>query len=161
MPGTKRSKGTYMRRRSSKGRRPLTGEEVRAFQRRLLKKRRQLLADLDMLEEETLCNGGGAPADREGLAPDDDELYTMSEGLDTAADLSANDLALLREVDAALRRIEEGTYGTCLATGKPISKARLRAIPWAQYCKEHAEREEKRSLAGQWPRIRRQRLMAR
>ena len=49
---------------------------------------------------------------------------------------------LLREIDEALRRIEDGTYGICLATSKPISKARLRAKPWAKYCIEYARRKE-------------------
>jgi len=161
MPSTTRSKRVSRRRCSGKRRRHLNQNELRALQRKLLEKRWQLLADLDMLEEEAVGNGSGSPADYDGLAPDDDELYTVSEGLDTAADLSANVLALLRDVEAALERIEDGTYGRCLATGKPISKARLQAVPWAKYCKEHAEREEKRSLVGQWPRIRRKPLLAR
>jgi RNA polymerase-binding transcription factor DksA len=41
----------------------------------------------------------------------------------------------LSEVDAALRRIEAGTYGVCEASGRAISSARLRALPWTRYCK--------------------------
>lgn len=40
----------------------------------------------------------------------------------------------LDEVQAALKRIEEGTYGICEKTGKPIDKARLLAVPEARYC---------------------------
>jgi DnaK suppressor protein len=40
----------------------------------------------------------------------------------------------LGEIEAALRRIDEGTYGTCLICGKPIAEQRLRAIPWARLC---------------------------
>jgi RNA polymerase-binding transcription factor DksA len=40
----------------------------------------------------------------------------------------------LDEVVAALRRIDDGTYGTCSVCGKPIGVERLRAIPWARYC---------------------------
>jgi len=39
----------------------------------------------------------------------------------------------LEEIDAALARIREGTYGVCLGTHKPIAKARLTAKPWARY----------------------------
>jgi len=45
---------------------------------------------------------------------------------------------LLTEIDEALRRIEEGTYGICEGTNKPIPKARLEAQPWARYCVEYA-----------------------
>jgi RNA polymerase-binding transcription factor DksA len=45
--------------------------------------------------------------------------------------LSAQALAAIEEIDAALARIEDGTYGICAASGKPIPKERLEAIPWA------------------------------
>ena len=37
------------------------------------------------------------------------------------------------EIEEALKRIEEGTYGICELTGKAIPKSRLNAIPWARY----------------------------
>lgn len=40
----------------------------------------------------------------------------------------------LAEIDAALGRIQEGRYGTCLACGGPMGLQRLRAIPEARYC---------------------------
>ena len=40
----------------------------------------------------------------------------------------------LAEIDAALRRIDEGTYGTCEFCGEPIGAGRLRALPWARLC---------------------------
>ena len=45
--------------------------------------------------------------------------------------LSAGAKATVEKIDAALSRIEKGTYGICQRTGKPIPKARLQAIPWA------------------------------
>ncbi|MBA7640955.1 RNA polymerase-binding transcription factor DksA [subsurface metagenome] len=45
---------------------------------------------------------------------------------------------LLKEIDDALERIEQGIYSTCEATGKPVAKARLEAKPWARYCVEYA-----------------------
>lgn len=40
----------------------------------------------------------------------------------------------LQEIDAALARIREGRYGTCLSCGGPMGLQRLRAIPEARYC---------------------------
>ena len=45
--------------------------------------------------------------------------------------LSAAARAAVEEIDAALGRIEDGSYGVCIASGKPIPKERLKAIPWA------------------------------
>ena len=53
--------------------------------------------------------------------------------------LIANERQLVREIDEALQRIEDKTFGVCQMTGKPISKARLDAKPWAKYTIE-AER---------------------
>ncbi len=46
----------------------------------------------------------------------------------------------LREVEAALGRIEAGSYGTCEVCGKPIPEERLEAIPWATLCVEDARK---------------------
>jgi DnaK suppressor protein len=59
----------------------------------------------------------------------------------------------LNKVDAALRRLEEGTYGNCFECGDEISEARLRALPFAVRCKDC---EEARETAEQ-----RERMMAR
>ena len=40
----------------------------------------------------------------------------------------------LSEIDAALRRISEGRFGTCLACGGPMGLQRIRAVPEARYC---------------------------
>jgi RNA polymerase-binding protein DksA len=55
-----------------------------------------------------------------------------------ALGLMDSERKLLKEIDDALQRIEKRTYGICEGTGKPISKARLEAQPWARYCVEYA-----------------------
>jgi DnaK suppressor protein len=52
------------------------------------------------------------------------------------------DMALLREIEGALERLREGTYGTCLDCGMPVSRKRLEAIPWARYCVSCEERRQ-------------------
>jgi DnaK suppressor protein len=47
------------------------------------------------------------------------------------------DTTTLQQVQAALRRIENGTFGQCLVDGGPIELKRLDAIPWAPYCIRH------------------------
>jgi DnaK suppressor protein len=48
----------------------------------------------------------------------------------------------LNKIDAALRRLEEGTYGDCFECGDEISEARLRALPFAVRCKDCEEARE-------------------
>jgi DnaK suppressor protein len=50
---------------------------------------------------------------------------------------------LLREVRAALKRIEDGSYGICVYTGEEISLKRLEAVPWTAFCLKAQEMFDK------------------
>jgi DnaK suppressor protein len=57
-----------------------------------------------------------------------------------------SDFNRLQSVRLAIERINEGTYGTCLACEREISTNRLRAVPWAAYCvtcQELADRQNR------------------
>ncbi|HZR96265.1 MAG TPA: TraR/DksA C4-type zinc finger protein [Gaiellaceae bacterium] len=56
--------------------------------------------------------------------------------------LSENSEQVLGEIDAALRRIDDGTYGTCRVCGKEIAPERLEAYPWASLCIDDARKAE-------------------
>ena len=66
---------------------------------------------------------------------------------DTEADLRIllhqTDVRLLRAIEAALARINHGTYGVCTVCKQPIFKARLDAVPWTHLCRECKEREHR------------------
>ena len=50
------------------------------------------------------------------------------------------EMALLREIEGALERMRDGTYGTCMDCGMPLSRKRLEALPWARFCVTCQER---------------------
>jgi len=60
--------------------------------------------------------------------------------------LLVNEQALLTEVEDALKRIENGTYGRCIDCGQPIPEKRLEALPWAARCVKDEARLEERNL---------------
>jgi RNA polymerase-binding transcription factor DksA len=85
---------------------------------------------------------------REGAEPI--QRYSMHQA-DSATDEFDHELALsqlsaeqdeLYEIEAAMRRIAEGTYGVCEQTGKRIPIARLKAVPWTRFSKEAEARLE-------------------
>ena len=84
-----------------------------------------------------------APSDEGGIDAADSAQNQLDRDL-LWAELGAENDRLL-EIDAALARIRNGTYGLCEATGKPISAARLRAIPWTRFCREAADANEIRA----------------
>ncbi len=81
-----------------------------------------------------------APQDFEDVAVD--FLETQQE-----QSLLVNELALLTEVQRALKRIEDGTYGKCVTCGQPIPEKRLEAIPWAARDVKCEEQLERRNLS--------------
>ena len=146
------STATATRAAVHKGSRRLSKAELREFRRLLLEKRRSLVGDLNGITAEARCSPvrelrGGPSAGPSSLPylPDD------STGAETTLGLLAHERTLLREIDEALDRIENGTYGVCRATGKPIGKARLRARPWAMYCIEYARTIEGRRAPARHP----------
>src|SRR5215468_1585572 len=60
------------------------------------------------------------------------------------------EMKLLREVEDALRRIENGTYGVCHECEEPISTKRLDAVPWAKYCVTCQEEIAARTARGEY-----------
>jgi len=64
---------------------------------------------------------------------------------DQAKDLSIRQNAdtLLKQVNAALRRFENGTYGLCVECNQPIDTARLKAIPYAELCMDCQRKRER------------------
>jgi RNA polymerase-binding protein DksA len=59
--------------------------------------------------------------------------------------LGSQEMKRLRLIEAALARIDNGNYGICLKSGKPIPKERLEAIPYALYRVEYQNEIERRN----------------
>jgi RNA polymerase-binding protein DksA len=64
-----------------------------------------------------------------------------------ALSLISSEQNALYEIDQALRRIRDGTYGMCEATGKPIPEDRLNAVPWTRFTLEIEEQLEREQQA--------------
>jgi DnaK suppressor protein len=122
----------------------LTPEEIEEFRRMLLEKRAQLLGDVGTLQDEALRGSRReAAGDLSSMPVHMADLGTDNYELEFTLGLLEGGRESLREIDEALERIRKGTFGVCVATGKPIGKARLRAKPWAKYCYEYALALEK------------------
>jgi DnaK suppressor protein len=124
----------------------LSAKELREFRQLLLDKRAELLGDVERLTDEALRRRSSGQSDSSTMPIHMADLGSDNWEQDFTLGLIASEQALLREIDEALRRIEDRTYGICLATHQPIGLARLRAKPWAKYCIEYARaREEGRA----------------
>ena len=119
--------------------RSLTSADTKHFKQMLLEKRREILRNVNEFEDEALKKSRlDASGDLSSMPIHMADIGTDNYEQEFALGLMDSERKLLREIDNSLGRIEEGTYGICEGTGKPIPKARLEAQPWAKYCIEYA-----------------------
>ncbi|MBU0638920.1 MAG: TraR/DksA family transcriptional regulator [Planctomycetes bacterium] len=109
----------------------------------LLAKRAELVGDVNMLQDQALRSSRReAAGDLSSMPIHMADLGTDNFEHEFTLGLIEGERALLSEIDEALERTENGTFGLCLATGRCIGKARLRATPWAKYCYEYSLAQE-------------------
>jgi RNA polymerase-binding protein DksA len=124
----------------------LTPGDIEMLKQMLLQKRREILKNVTAFQDEALKQSRlDASGDLSSMPIHMADLGTDNYDQEFALGLMDNERKLLKEIDDALERIEQGTYGICEGTGKPILKARLEAQPWARYCVDYARLLEHRS----------------
>lgn len=119
----------------------MTTKELRHYRDLLIEKRVELIGDIVGMEEAALR---GKDQSNLSTMP----LHMADVGSDTydqdlMLGLMESERKLLVEIDEALVRIADRTFGVCQSTGKPINKARLEVKPWAKYSIEVAREMER------------------
>jgi DnaK suppressor protein len=105
----------------------LSKAQIKKFKKMLEEKAEDIRGNLRSAAATVALARGEEPLDLE-------ELPTQSHEEWIFLNRNSIDVMLLREIEEALKRIEDGTYGVCMESGEPISLKRLDAIPWARYC---------------------------
>jgi DnaK suppressor protein len=95
------------------------------FRNLLLEQRQQAVADMRADQDTALEQDDGVM--------DSGDVSQLDVNRSTALDLGGRALSSIEEIDEALGRIEDGTYGQCEQCGKPIAEERLKAMPTARY----------------------------
>ena len=116
---------------------PFTKRELEHYRNLLLERRDRILRSVTSMEEEALKAAG--------------QDFSVDHMADHGSDNFEQDLTLglveserkeLVEIDHALGRIQQGTYGVCEGTGEAIATARHEAIPYTRYSVEYQRRVE-------------------
>ena len=114
------------------------------FRVQLLKERERVQSAIAHLRED---HPGSLDEEVEEIAATSDNhlAETASATLGREIDYTLGDNAeqVLSEIDASLKRIDDGTYGTCVRCGKPIGEERLEARPWASLCIDDQRAQER------------------
>jgi RNA polymerase-binding transcription factor DksA len=110
---------------------------------RLVEERRGLLAEMAELEEESFQTTQSDITGEAGVDEDFADAGTATFDREQALSIANNIRDLIEQVDRALARMEEGTYGSCERCGRTIDPVRLRALPRTLLCTECKRREER------------------
>ena len=120
----------------------ISPKELELFRDAILAKRREIVGDMSSMEREALRSSSGSNLSNLPLHMAD--MGTDNYEQEFTLGLMEKERKLLRDLNDALAKIQNGTYGICEGTGKPISKPRLEAQPWARYSIEYARKLEGR-----------------
>ncbi len=114
-------------------------KDIEAFRKSLLDHRSEIVGDMQGMEEARNVSAGDLshmPLHMADVGSDNyEQEFTLG--------ILESERKILNEIDAALERMDQGYYGVCIETGRPIERPRLEVMPWAKYGKEAALRREK------------------
>jgi RNA polymerase-binding protein DksA len=118
--------------------------ELDDLRERLVTERGELQEQLTTIEEQSFATSqseisGEVSFDEENA---DAGTFTFERERDLSIENNVRDL--LRKIDRALIRMDGGTYGICSRCGKPIEKARLKALPYVDLCIKDAQAQSRR-----------------
>jgi RNA polymerase-binding protein DksA len=118
--------------------------ETERFQTALIDERKRIQNAIEYLHRET--PGSLEDETEEMIGSQDNHLADSATGtLERQIDysLEANAEQVLGQIESALGRIDEGTYGTCTSCGTEIPEERLDAVPWASLCIDCQRKRER------------------
>jgi DnaK suppressor protein len=117
--------------------------DTRALRSRLEEERARLTNAVQFLERE---NAGSLEDELGEVAAGNDnhlgDLATATYDRELDEGLEEGVQQTIDDIDAALQRIEEGSYGVCEICGEPIGAQRLSAIPWARLCIDDQRKQD-------------------
>ena len=135
--------------KESKTARKLTRKELQYFKDRLLKEKKKVLEEMGEIQNESLKT---SIADQSGensrYSYHLGDTASLAYGREFSMGLAERQQKYMEQIDEALQRIEDGTYGTCLVTGEAIPIERLEEVPVAKYSVRGKDILEKRKQKG-------------
>ncbi len=138
-----RNNGHKLPPRPFKPEKPLGAKDLQKFKNLLLEFRDRIVGDIKFLTTDNLHRmGRETGADLSGASQHSADHGTDNFDREFALSLATTEQDVLYEVDEALMRIDEGTYGFCEMTGVAIEKARLEVIPYTRFSVQAQTRME-------------------
>jgi len=122
----------------------LTSQELTDFAQRLRSEREELTDQLTTIEDQTFATTQSDLSGDVGIDDESADAGTATFEREKELSIEQNVRDLIGKIERALKRIEAGTFGICEICGKPIEKARLKALPYADLCIKDAQAQSRR-----------------
>lgn len=120
-----------------------TDKELDELRQRLLEERGELEKQLHEIESSTFSTDQSELTGEMGFDEEYADAGTATFEREKDLSLVNNLQDLMQRIDKALARIDEGGYGLCERCGRPIEKARLKALPYVSLCLKDKQAEER------------------
>ena len=133
-----RHKGAHVKKK-------LLKKELTEFRKLLLKRKEEILDGIQHISDDTLKKSQKeASGDISGYTYHMADVATDTYDREFSLGLASNERKIIYELDDALKKLEDGTFGVCEDCKSSISKIRLKAVPYARLCVKCQEKKEKR-----------------
>ncbi len=122
----------------------LSKKEIDELRSRLLEQQVELQDQLTTIEDTSFATTQSELSGDVGLDDESADAGTATFEREKDLSIEQNVLDLMQKIERALERMDAGTYGICARCGKPIEKARIRALPYVDLCIKDAQAESRR-----------------
>jgi RNA polymerase-binding transcription factor len=122
----------------------LTTQEIDELRTRLESEREELADQLTTIEEQAFAATQSDMSGDVGVDDESADAGTATFEREKELSIEQNVRDLIQKIDRALKRIDDGTYGICEVCGKPIEKARIKALPYVDLCIKDAQARSRR-----------------
>ena len=112
----------------------LTKPQLKEFKQRLLEERAKFAGEIRSIAREASKNPREASGDLSAYPVHMADMSSDTYERELFVDLASSEQEVLYQIDEALKRFEEGTYGTCQQCNKSITLSRLKAVPYTSLC---------------------------
>jgi RNA polymerase-binding protein DksA len=122
----------------------LTTQEIDELRTRLESERGELADQLTTIEDQAFAATQSDISGDVGVDDESADAGTATFEREKELSIEQNVRDLIQKIDRALKRIDDGTYGICEVCGKPIEKARIKALPYVDLCIKDAQARSRR-----------------
>ncbi len=112
----------------------MSKEQLKQFRQLLITERAKLVGEIKSIAQETSKSPRDASGDLSAYTVHMADMAADTYEREVSMNIVSNEQEILYQIDDALKRIDDGSYGVCQQCNQPITMSRLKAVPYASMC---------------------------